>query len=241
MIYNPFQFINIYNRGPIGWIYPAEIYPQMIRANAMGVTTSCSYLFNLFVALVSPVMFKNILWGTYLFFGCMCIVMALMVYKFYPETRGRSLEEIQLIFSGALIDERPDAHHPATAAEALLHLEQIQLNDKKREHTQKYPFDYPTEWSDAMVVSSPRNVSRVLNNNRTSRDATDGVRSHHRSSLRSSVDSITSWAPVSRSSSSSSIELSIKPSSTNIRKPATPTSNNVNSDILPSSTSTKNE
>ncbi|KAF7730298.1 hypothetical protein EC973_002542 [Apophysomyces ossiformis] len=84
--------------GPVGWLYPAEIYPQLLRANAMGVTTSSSYLFNVFVTLISP---------------------------------GRSLEEINLLFSGALLDQRPGAHHPATAAEALLHLEQIRYRDKR--------------------------------------------------------------------------------------------------------------
>ncbi|CAO3654991.1 unnamed protein product [Mucor fragilis] len=150
--------------GPIGWIYPAEIYPQMIRANAMGVTTSCSYLFNLFISLISPVMFREILWGTYLFFAMMCLIMAGVVQKYYPETRGRSLEEIQLIFSGALIDQRPDAHHPATAAEALLHLEQIQHKDKRNQMQQpQFSLNIPAEWSD-VVVSNPHNVSRALNN-----------------------------------------------------------------------------
>ncbi|KAI7898554.1 general substrate transporter [Cokeromyces recurvatus] len=141
--------------GPIGWIYPAEIYPQMIRANALAVTTSCSYLFNLFVSLVSPIMFRYILWGTYLFFGVMCFIMAIVIKKFYPETRGRSLEEIQLIFSGALIDQRPDAHHPATAAEALLHLEQIQHRNTLNQQSS-------FEWSNNMIVSKPLHVTRIL-------------------------------------------------------------------------------
>lgn len=150
--------------GPIGWIYPAEIYPQMIRANAMGFTTACSYLFNLFISLISPVMFERITWGTYLFFAIMCLLMAFVVHKFFPETRGRSLEEIQLIFSGALIDHRPDAHHPATAAEALLHLEQIQHKNKRDTVRQNpyYSFTIPH-------VSSPHNVARALNHrNRSS-------------------------------------------------------------------------
>ncbi|PHZ13339.1 general substrate transporter [Rhizopus microsporus ATCC 52813] len=132
--------------GPIGWIYPAEIYPQMLRANAMGVTTSCSYLFSLFIALVSPIMFKNISWRTYLFFACMCLLMGIVVHLFYPETRGRSLEEIQLIFSGALIDQRPDAHHPSTAAEALIQLEHIK-HQQQRERLATQAFDLPVQWT----------------------------------------------------------------------------------------------
>ncbi|ORZ10793.1 and other transporter-domain-containing protein [Absidia repens] len=76
--------------GPVGWIYPAEIYPQIIRGNAMGVTTSASYFFNLVVTLVAPFMFMGMLWGTYLFFGCICLIMAWVVHRYYPETRVRT-------------------------------------------------------------------------------------------------------------------------------------------------------
>ncbi|KAI8327818.1 hypothetical protein BC941DRAFT_446270 [Chlamydoabsidia padenii] len=141
--------------GPVGWIYPAEIYPQIIRANAMGVTTSTSYLFNLMVTLLAPIMFMGMLWGTYLFFGCVCLVMAWCVHRYYPETRGRSLEEINLIFSGALIDQRPGAHHPATAAEALEHLEQIQHREKR---IRLHPTTKPT--TDEEEASGP--VSTVV-------------------------------------------------------------------------------
>jgi hypothetical protein len=83
VLYNTYQLI----RGPIGWLYPAEIYPQMLRANAMGVTTACSYLFSLLISLVTPVMFANIGWKTYLFFTCMCLCMSITVHLFYPETK----------------------------------------------------------------------------------------------------------------------------------------------------------
>jgi hypothetical protein len=214
--------------GPIGWIYPAEIYPQMIRANAMGVTTSCSYLFSLFVSLVSPIMFRDILWGTYLFFAVMCVIMAIVVHCCYPETRGRSLEEIQLIFSGALIDQRPDAHHPATAAEALLHLEQIQHKDKldqmRYNHQQQpFAFDIPPQWSEVMEVSSPHNVSRTLNQHHHDHHVPKSPPlrpkspSHHREEMMRSSGSIKSWVAASSQyshhSDTSSIELSIKPSS----------------------------
>lgn len=83
VLYPTYQLI----RGPIGWLYPAEIYPQMLRANAMGVTTSCSYLFSLLISLVTPVMFADIGWKTYLFFTCMCLLMSITVHLFYPETK----------------------------------------------------------------------------------------------------------------------------------------------------------
>ncbi|KAI9491127.1 general substrate transporter [Zychaea mexicana] len=73
--------------GPLGWIYPAEIYPQLIRAKAMGVTTAASYSFNLFISQIAPVLFRHITWGTYVVFGCSCLLIAWVVHAFYPETR----------------------------------------------------------------------------------------------------------------------------------------------------------
>lgn len=146
-------------------------------------------------------MFRNIIWGTYLFFAMICLIMAIVIHLYYPETRGRSLEEIQLIFSGALIDQRPDAHHPSTAAEALLHLEQIQHKDKRDQmaRNKEYPFSFP----EIMEVSSPRNVTRVFNN----RASNDSPRSEIMSSHPQGSFSVNSCR---KPPSSSSIELSVK-------------------------------
>lgn len=174
----------------------------------MGVTTSFSYLSNLMISAVSPIMFRDIVWGTYIFFAAMCFSMAITVHLFYPETRGRSLEEIQLIFSGALIDQRPDAHHPATAAEALILLEQIQHQNKRDRMARdsQYPVNAPGEWSDNLEVSSPHNVTRVLNN-RISHD-TVGAVSH----LQPIVRPPSSSSSLQTRRSSSSIELSLRTS-----------------------------
>ncbi|KAG0171719.1 hypothetical protein DFQ28_002426 [Apophysomyces sp. BC1034] len=144
--------------GPVGWLYPAEIYPQLLRANAMGVTTSSSYLFNVIVTLISPVMFYHIRYGTYLVFGSLCLLMAWVVRMYFPETRGRSLEEINLLFSGALLDQRPGAHHPATAAEALLHLEQIRYRDKRERLARNPPSVGQLEIGG--FISGPHSITR---------------------------------------------------------------------------------
>ncbi|KAG1136439.1 hypothetical protein G6F37_010625 [Rhizopus arrhizus] len=160
--------------GPIGWLYPAEIYPQMLRANAMGVTTACSYLFSLLISLVTPVMFANIGWKTYLFFTCMCLCMSITVHLFYPETKGRSLEEIQLIFSGALVDKRADAHHPVTAAEALIQLEHIKHQQQRERLAKQDTFNLPIEWT---VPPSP---PASINNNSSHRGSSvQEIRSTH--------------------------------------------------------------
>ncbi|KAK9704296.1 hypothetical protein K7432_010275 [Basidiobolus ranarum] len=86
--------------GPIGWIYPSEIYSTRLRAKCMGVTTASNWAFNFIVALVVPPLINSISWGLYIMFGACDILMLLFVYFFIPETKGRSLEQIDHMFGG---------------------------------------------------------------------------------------------------------------------------------------------
>ncbi|KAI8333275.1 general substrate transporter [Choanephora cucurbitarum] len=91
-----------YSWGPVGWIYPAEIYPLSVRAKGTSITTSANWLFNFVISEICPVMLASITWGTYIFFGCCCIIMSVVVYVFFPETKGKSLEEMDMVFGGSV-------------------------------------------------------------------------------------------------------------------------------------------
>lgn len=119
-----------YSWGPVGWIYPAELYPQRLRAKALGITTAANWLFNFAISQLAPAMLDGIHWGTYLVFAIFCAIMAFIVWLDFPETKGKSLEEIDLIFSGQLKDDDLGVHHPATAAAALEQLERIKFSEK---------------------------------------------------------------------------------------------------------------
>ncbi|KAI7853247.1 general substrate transporter [Circinella umbellata] len=92
-----------YSWGPVGWVYPAEIFPLNIRAKATSLTTAANWLMNFVISQIVPIMLSSITWGTYIFFGCCCFVMSVCVYIFYPETKGRSLEEMDLVFDGPIL------------------------------------------------------------------------------------------------------------------------------------------
>ncbi|KAI9471925.1 MAG: general substrate transporter [Benjaminiella poitrasii] len=92
-----------YSWGPVGWVYPAEIYPLSMRAKGTSITTAANWLMNFIISLFVPVMLTSITWGTYIFFGCCCAVMSVVVWLFYPETKGRSLEEMDSVFSGRVL------------------------------------------------------------------------------------------------------------------------------------------
>ncbi|KAE8348535.1 hexose carrier protein [Aspergillus coremiiformis] len=84
---------------PLPWLYPAEISPIKTRAKANALSTCTNWLFNFLIVMVTPIMIANIHWGTYLFFACINACFLPVIYFFYPETAGRSLEEIDLIFA----------------------------------------------------------------------------------------------------------------------------------------------
>ncbi|KAI8149331.1 general substrate transporter [Fennellomyces sp. T-0311] len=92
-----------YSWGPVGWVYPAEIFPLNIRAKATSLTTAANWLMNFVISQVVPIMLADITWGTYIFFGCCCFVMSVCVYVFYPETKNKSLEEMDQVFDGPVL------------------------------------------------------------------------------------------------------------------------------------------
>ncbi|KAI5293403.1 hypothetical protein KEM52_005561 [Ascosphaera acerosa] len=80
------------------WLYPAEIVPLKIRAPTNALSTSTNWIFNFMVVMVTPVAFANIGYKTYVIFAVINAFIAPTVYLFFPETRRRSLEEMDDIF-----------------------------------------------------------------------------------------------------------------------------------------------
>ncbi|KAK5630898.1 hypothetical protein RRF57_006613 [Xylaria bambusicola] len=87
---------------PLPWLYPAEINPLKTRAMATASSTVSNWLWNFFIVLITPVLVNNTGthgWGTYLFFALLNAIFFPIIYYLYPETSGRSLEEIDVIFA----------------------------------------------------------------------------------------------------------------------------------------------
>ncbi|KAK9802259.1 putative General substrate transporter [Seiridium cardinale] len=95
-----FVFNSFFAIGWLGmtWLYPAEITPLEIRAPANAIATTGNWIFNFMVVMVTPVAFANIHWRTYVVFAVINAFIVPCVYFFYPETAGRSLEEMDEIF-----------------------------------------------------------------------------------------------------------------------------------------------
>ena len=91
-------FFTMFNIVPC-WIYGTEIWPQEVRAKGysftiLGWAIGCGT-----TTFVIPIMLSHIGWWSFIFFGGMNFVAMPIIHLFYPETGGRSLEEVDLLFA----------------------------------------------------------------------------------------------------------------------------------------------
>lgn len=87
-----------YSFAPIGWVLPSEIFNLGNRSKAMSITTSTTWMCNFIIGLVTPDMLTTITWGTYIFFAAFCFIGLAFTYFVIPETRGKSLEDMDVAF-----------------------------------------------------------------------------------------------------------------------------------------------
>ncbi|ORY56303.1 general substrate transporter [Pseudomassariella vexata] len=114
---------------PLPWLYPAEINPLKTRAKANAVSTVSNWLWNFFIVMITPVMINGTGthgWGTYLFFAAMNALFFPVIYFFYPETAGRSLEEIDIIFAKG----HDEGISYVRASKELPKLDETEVNEK---------------------------------------------------------------------------------------------------------------
>ncbi|KAF9226436.1 general substrate transporter [Gyrodon lividus] len=101
-----FVFNSFFAVGWLGmtWLYPAEIVGLRIRAPANALSTASNWIFNFMVVMVTGPSFNDISWGTYIVFAALNAFIVPIVYFFFPETAGRSLEDMDVIFALAYIE-----------------------------------------------------------------------------------------------------------------------------------------
>ncbi|KAL3263752.1 hypothetical protein ABHI18_001482 [Aspergillus niger] len=79
-------------------IYAAEIQPQRTRASATSLAHGSNWTANFLFALTTPILLSKSGFGAYFFFGGCTLITAFICALFMPETKGRSLDEIEEAF-----------------------------------------------------------------------------------------------------------------------------------------------
>lgn len=93
-----FQFTFTVGYAGLTYLYAAEIAPLPLRAAISAVSTAAVWVFNFLLAEVTPVGFNTIGNRYYIVFVCTNAAIVPTIYFFFPETKGRTLEEIDEIF-----------------------------------------------------------------------------------------------------------------------------------------------
>lgn len=84
--------------GPICWVLISEIFPNKIRSQAVAIAVAAQWAANFFISSTYPPMMEFSSGGTYLFYGVMSIISAIFVWKMIPETKGKTLEEMESLW-----------------------------------------------------------------------------------------------------------------------------------------------
>lgn len=86
--------------GPVPFTYSAEAYPLYVRSYGMALATATTWLFNGTLAITWPSL-RNAFTpqGAFSWYAAWCIIGWWLILMFLPETKGKTLEELDQVFS----------------------------------------------------------------------------------------------------------------------------------------------
>ncbi|KAL3460350.1 general substrate transporter [Aspergillus heterothallicus] len=92
--------ITLYNLswGPLPWPLVAELFPTRFRSPGVALAVASQWFSNFIWSFSTPYILDGLGWATFLLFGVLDLGIAVFVIVCLPETRGRSLEEVEDLF-----------------------------------------------------------------------------------------------------------------------------------------------
>lgn len=81
------------------WVYPSEILPLRIRQRGSAISVIFQWLITFLVVEITPVGIQNIGWKLYIVFCILNWSSIIVVWFWYPETSGKTLEAIDFLFA----------------------------------------------------------------------------------------------------------------------------------------------
>lgn len=88
--------------GPVTWVILSEMFPNSIRSKAMALAVATQWIVNYIVSFTFPILDNHPVLVelfnhgfAYWIYGCMSILAAFFIWKWVPETKGKSLEALE--------------------------------------------------------------------------------------------------------------------------------------------------
>ena len=88
----------MFSWGPICWVYISELFPNTIRSQATAWAVAFQWIFNFIVSSTFVPMYTRSPFFAYALYGVICLVAAVFVWKLVPETKGKTLEEMNALW-----------------------------------------------------------------------------------------------------------------------------------------------
>ena len=83
-----------FSTGAVIWVLIAEIFPNSIRGKGQSFGSFTHWLFAAIITFLFPVVIKFGVGHAFLFFSLMMLLQAIVVWRYFPETKGRTLEDL---------------------------------------------------------------------------------------------------------------------------------------------------
>jgi sugar porter (SP) family MFS transporter len=123
-----FCFIMVYgvSYSPLGWSLPPEVFPNSKRAKGVALSVCVNWICNFTVGIATPPMISSIGYGTYIFFAFFCGLSGIWAVLLVPETKGKTLEQMDLMFGDHTGQEEKDFMVTAAASAEQIHASLLQ-------------------------------------------------------------------------------------------------------------------
>ncbi|KZM19095.1 substrate-specific transmembrane transporter [Ascochyta rabiei] len=116
----------------VPWLYPTEINSMAMRTKGAALGTATNWIFNFMVVEITPPGIRSLQWRFYIIWCVFNFTFIPIVYFLYPETAGRTLEDLDRYFAGdapllvfkdkeAIASKRPDKYVENEKAEMRRH------------------------------------------------------------------------------------------------------------------------
>ena len=118
--------------GPTPWVYLSEIFPTRLRSYGVGLGAATQWLFNFCITELTPSAVNHIGYRTFIMFGCFCFGMGVFAFFFIKETKGMTLEDMDILF-GTIAEEQRRADIEQVLGKGALaeHLEDTEDHERK--------------------------------------------------------------------------------------------------------------
>ncbi|MBO8444202.1 MAG: D-xylose transporter XylE [Bacteroidetes bacterium] len=84
--------------GPVCWVLISEIFPNTIRSQAVAISVAVQWISNFLVSSTFPSLSAWSVCGTYCIYAFMAVASAIFVYRWVPETRDKTLEDMSVLW-----------------------------------------------------------------------------------------------------------------------------------------------